>query len=121
MLDKKNSASANTEHVNPITGQVTGESKAASISDTQTCSLATTGLTSCIKELLGPRADDQNAKMAMLEQIENYGISDLASLNMRTKDKQAVNTMNIFFLGAGLATNIMDIEKDRHRALNPII
>ena len=73
MLEKKNSASANIDQVNPITGQVTGDSKAASMSDTQTCSLATVGMNQTTKEFLGFRADDPVAKMKAIESIEKYG------------------------------------------------
>lgn len=106
-LDKKNSASANTDQVNPITGQVTGDSKAASLSDTQTCSLATTNMKYTIKELLGPRADDQTSKIKMIEAIEKYGTVSLADLNLKTKDKQSILTMEVFLRGAGLMSSLL--------------
>jgi len=101
MLDKKNAASANTDKINSLTGQVTGDSKAASLSDMQTMALATSGQFDTIKEFLGPRSDDQVSKMKMLESIEKYGTFNLNSLNLRTENKRSVQTMKVFLRGAG--------------------
>lgn len=53
---------SDTSHVNIITGQVTGESKAASLSDTQTSALTTTGQQAALRELLTIRADNEPGK-----------------------------------------------------------
>ena len=100
MLDKKNKATANNDQTNAITGQVIGESKSASLNDTQTFALVTTNQNNSIKELLGPRADDLESKIQMLEQIERYGEVSLSDLNIRTENKQAYNTMEVFLKGA---------------------
>lgn len=105
MLDKKNADAANIDQVNPITGQVTGDSKAASMSDTQTASLTAVGLNKTLKEFLGFRADDQESKMKAIESIEKYGIVRLNDLNMKTEDKQSIQTMEAFLIGAGLITS----------------
>ncbi len=112
-LSKKNAATSDTDSVNSITGQVTGESKAAALTDTQTCSLATTNLKYSIKELLGPRSDDHSAKMKMMELIDKDGEVSINDLNMRTRDKQSILTMEVFLRGAGLATNIMNLDRKK--------
>jgi hypothetical protein len=101
MADKKNAASANTDKVNSITGQVTGDSKAASLSDMQTMALVTSGQIKTIKEFLGPRADDQVAKMKMLDSIERTGEFNIDDIESRTEDKQSVSTMVVFLTCAG--------------------
>lgn len=101
LLEKKNAASSNIDKVNPITGQVTGESKAASLSDMQTMSLVTSGQIKTIKEFLGPRADDNDAKMKMLDMIERTGEFNIDDININTENKQSVNTMKVFLQGAG--------------------
>lgn len=108
MLPKKNAASSNTDSVNQYTGQVTGESKAASLNDTQTASLATTGEFNVIKEFLGPRADDHVSKQQMLRSIENSGKVALSELNIETKNKRAVNTLEVYLRGAGFKTNLLN-------------
>lgn len=105
MLDKKNADAANIDQVNPITGQVTGDSKAASMSDTQTASLAAVGMTRTIKEFLGFRADDQVAKLKAIESIEKYGMVRMDDLNQQTSDKQSIQTMETFLIGAGLISS----------------
>lgn len=105
MLDKKNADSANIDQVNPITGQVTGDSKAASMSDTQTASLAAVGMTNTIKEFLGFRADDQVAKLKAIESIEKYGMVRMEDLNQQTSDKQSIQTMETFLIGSGLISS----------------
>lgn len=106
MADKKNSAAGDNNVVNPIIGQVTGDSKSASLSDMQTCALASTNQTATIKEFLGPRADDQETKITMLEQIEKYGATKLADLTMETKNKQSIETMRVFLMGAGIEASM---------------
>lgn len=101
MVDKKNAAVSDNDTVNPIIGQVTGESKAASLSDMQTCSLATSNQIETIKEFLGPRADDQESKSRMLELIEQYGEVNLSDLNIKSSNKQSLNTTRVFMIGAG--------------------
>lgn len=109
-LDKKNFASANIDTVNQYTGQVTGESKAASLNDTQTASLATTGEFGVIKEFLGPRADDAVSKKQMLRAIEKTGEVNIADLNIETKNKRSINTLEVMMRGAGFRTNLLHDE-----------
>lgn len=106
MLDKKNSASGDTDVVNPLLGTVTGDSKAAGISDTQLYGLLTTGNMPVIKELMGPRADDEVAKMQMIRSIEEDGVVRMKDLELNTKNKQSIKTMSVFLLAAGLEVRV---------------
>lgn len=111
MLDKKNSMVSNTDSVNILTGQVTGKSKAASLSNMQTISLTTSGQLKAVKELLGPRSDDQVSKMKMLETIEAQGDYDIDDIQLRSKDKQSLETMRVMLIGAGLRVSYGKNEK----------
>lgn len=106
MVSKKNSASGNSDKINPLTGTVTSDSKAASLSDTQTFGLITTGQTNTIKELLGPRADDEKSKKQMLHQIEMNGDVSLKDLNIVPKNKQSTETMIVFLRAAGIDVKV---------------
>lgn len=105
MLSKKNSASADTSTVNPLTGQVVGDSKSASFTDTQTVSLVTSNQTNTISELLGPRGDDIASKSKMLRAIERNGSVKLEELDMKSDDKQSIKTVKVFLRAA-----LFDIE-----------
>ena len=102
MLDKKQAYASDRDHVNILTGGVTGGSKASSFSNMQTIALTTSGQADVTKELLGPRSDDEISKSKMIEQIENTGDFDINSIPIRTKDKQALETIRVMLIGAGL-------------------
>lgn len=102
LINKKNSASGNTDKINPLTGTVTSDSKSASITDTQTFGLIVTNQTNSIKELLGPRSDDDVSKKVMLHTIEEYGDVSLNDLKISTENKQSLNTMKVFLKSIGI-------------------
>ena len=102
MLQHKNSISNSSDHINPLTGQVVQEDKTASTTNVQTYALAATNQTNSLKEFLGPRADDQISKQQMLNTIVSTGDVRLSDLDIRTHNKQAVNTTEVFCKAAGL-------------------
>jgi len=106
MLNKKNSVSGNTDKINPITGTVTGDSKAAGVNDTQTYGLIATGQLNTLKELLGPRADDERSKQQMLHHIEMHGSVKLADLHIVPKNKQSLQTTRVYLRGIGILTKV---------------
>lgn len=106
MLGKKNAASGDNDKINLMTGTVTGDSKAASINDTQTIGLITTNQFNVIKELLGPRADDEKSKKAMLHAIESRGSVALKDLHIAPHNKQAITTTQIFLKSVGIELKI---------------
>ena len=112
-LSKKNKSSADIHQTNLITGQVIGESKSASLNDTQTIALVTTGQLNSVTEFLGPRADDVVSKLQMLKQIEEHGEVSLDNLTIKTSNKQAYSTMNMFLKGALLMPSFKEIHKDK--------
>ena len=102
LLSKKADYSSDRDHVNLLTGQVTGSSKSSTFSNMQTAALCTSNQQDKIKELLGPRADDPVSKKKMLDQIAETGEFDINSIPIRTKDKQSLETLRVFMIGAGL-------------------
>lgn len=102
IADNKNAASNDTSVVNLLTGQVTGKSKAAAISNMETISLLSINNLNSIKEFLGPRSDDPVAKAQMLENINLTGKFYLKDVTTRFDNKQSIKTLISFFRGAGL-------------------
>jgi hypothetical protein len=101
LLDKKNSMSSNTDSTNALTGQVTGSSKAATVGNMQSISLITSNQLKVIKEMHGPRSDDFEAKLKMIDKIETEGDYDIDDVKTRPEDKQALETMRVMLVGAG--------------------
>lgn len=106
MISKKNSAVSNNEKINLLTGCVVGDSKSASINDTQSVGLIANGQTNVLKELLSPRADDDKSKMQMLHLIEEHGEVSLSELDIQPKNKQALATLQVFLRGIGIDVKI---------------
>lgn len=102
LLSKKNSASGNTDKINPMTGAVTSDSKSASLNDTQSLGLVTTDQLNTLRELHGPRSDDQKSKFQMLHAIEEKGEVYLRDLNIDSKNKQSLATLMTFLKGVAI-------------------
>jgi hypothetical protein len=102
LLDKKNNIVSNTDSINTLTGQVTGDSKASSLSNMQTISLITSNQLKPIKEMLGPRSDELPAKLKMIDAIENTGDYDIDDIPLHSQDKQSLETMRVMLIAAGM-------------------
>jgi hypothetical protein len=111
LLDKKNNMSSNTETINSLTGQVTGSSKASTVSNMQTISLLTSNQLKPIKEMHGPRSDDLVSKIKMIEKIEADGDYDIDDITIHPGDKQALETMRVMLVGAGFRVSYGKTEK----------
>lgn len=102
LLSKKEAYSSDRDHVNLLTGQVTSSSKSSTFSNMQSIALTTSGQTDVLKELLGPRADDDVSKKRMLDQIADTGDFDINSIPVRSKDKQSLETVRCMMVAAGM-------------------
>jgi len=102
LLDKKAAYASGRDHVNLLQGTVTGKSKASTFTNVQSIALTTSNQLDTLKELLGPRADDPESKAKMLKQIADTGKFDINSINVRTQDKQSLETIRVFLISAGL-------------------
>ena len=106
-LQHKNFSAGTTEHSNPLTGQVTGDSKAASVGDMQTAALVTTNQKETLKEMLTIRADNMPGKMKMLSQIEKYGTVRYEDCAVNLNDSQSLETVRAFVQAACLKSRVL--------------
>ena len=107
IVSKKNGLSNGIRERNQKTGQVTGGSKAARITDMDNYSLQTYGADEALKELLGARADDPVAKIEMYRKINEEGFVSLQEIEGDPRKKVTLNTINTILLGAGITTDLV--------------
>lgn len=107
MVNKKNSTSIESSKRNMLTGQVTGEDKNSRSSDMENLNLVAINADNTLKELLGPRADDNVMKNEMLQQIALTGNVTLSNMTNDLENKTALNTLNVFFTGMGFRTDLI--------------
>lgn len=107
MVQKKNFSAGTVDSVNPLTGQVIGDSKAASLGDSQTFSLTTTNQKDTIRELLTIRADNQEGKMKMLDLIEKDGKVNYKDCKVLLDNSQSLQTLKVFLTGAMLKSDTL--------------
>lgn len=112
-LQHKNFSAGTTDHSNPLTGQVVGDSKAASIGDMQTSALVTTNQYDSIKEFLTIRADNLPGKLKMLNQIENNGSVKYEDCSVKLNDSQSLETARTFMRGAMLDSKILTPKENK--------
>ena len=53
------------------------------------------------------RADDMYAKQQMLKKINQDGFVKLADLDSKVDNKTALNTLDVFYIGAGIKTDLI--------------
>jgi hypothetical protein len=107
VLMKKNSQSIDTKQRNPITGQVSGDSKVARDSDSENYALTTIGADEILRELHGPRADNIGAMNDMYRDISMQGYVRNADLTQDIGKKTTLNTFDIYIMGAGLKSDLL--------------
>lgn len=104
---KKNGISVSSDVRSHLTNQVTGADKNGRESDLENNMLVALGMTHTLQELNGPRADDMTMKREMLSQIATQGFATYASLTNDSGNKTTLNTVDTFFLGMGLKTDLV--------------
>ena len=104
---KKNGISVNSDVRSHLTNQVTGADKNGRESDLENNMLVALGMTHTLQELNGPRADDMTMKREMLSQIATQGYATYSSLTNDLGNKATLNTVDTFFLGMGLKTDLV--------------
>lgn len=104
---KKNGMSISINQRSAITNQVTGKDKNGRESDLENCMLTSLGMEKTLKELNGPRADDSVAKKEMLQAIATKGYVTLDELTDDVTNKTTLNTVDTYFLGMGLKTDLV--------------
>lgn len=107
MLMKKNSYSLDISVRNQKTGLLTADSRVARITEAEQFALAAYGAKAVQKELMGPRADDSIAKSELYKSIMTQGYAKLSDLTDDKANKQTLNTVDVFFLGCGIKTDLI--------------
>ena len=110
-LSKKNTYSLSISSRNMKTGTVTGHDKIARLSDIESYSLAAIGADNALKEFLGSRADNMESKTELYKQIGMYGYAYLKDLPENIEKSQAINTVAVYLMGAGLDNDLLNKEE----------
>lgn len=104
--EKKVSTNENNRKIDQLTGQATGESKAASISQPEATALVNKGYLVALTELENIRGGDAKALQFMLDQIQaTGGFSVEAAKQLGTRPK-VIESLQSLFNGMLLKTNI---------------
>ena len=106
-LLKKNTGSLSIEKRNPKTGQVIGDDKNAMNSNVETYSMIASGAKQALREIMGPRADNEVAKNQMNNSIKKDGFVSLDELSNDQRDKAAINSLDTYFTMQGFRTNLV--------------
>ena len=104
---KKLGLSTDASERNMITGQVTGHDKNSRNSDQETIALLTVGANTALKELMSMRADDMVMKSEMNKKISRDGYVAMNELTDKLSNKTTLNSAAVFFIGAGLMTDLV--------------
>lgn len=107
MIAKKNAMSTSIEMRDSKSGQVTGDDKNARNSDVENIALIAINADETLKEMVGPRSDNLVAKAEMLKKIAKDGYVSNQDYKINNFDKIAINTMDVYFLAAGIKTNLV--------------
>jgi hypothetical protein len=107
MIAKKNAMSTSIEMRDSKSGQVTGGDKNARSSDVENIALIAINADETLKEMIGPRSDNLVAKAEMLKKIAKDGYVSNKDYKINKFDKIAINTMDVYFLAAGIKTNLV--------------
>lgn len=107
-LSKKNSMSTNISNRDMKSGLLQTVDKNGNTSDREMESLAVMGLDASMKELATYRADSMNAKDEFYSMINTTGMVRQSDVDVETSDSLARNELNVYLLGAGLNSNLIN-------------
>ena len=107
IVTKKSGYNTNIDVRNPKTGQIVGNAKGVE-SDRELESLVLQNMDATIKEFTRAKADDMEAKNKMYNQINTTGQVSLADLESDKSNQVARNTVDVYLIGSGLMTNLLE-------------
>ena len=110
MLSKKNNASMRTMKRDMRTGLLSQKDKAAQETDREFESLASYGLDYTMDEFRTVKADAMEASAEMAAVIADKGFVSQKDYVVRKTDGLARNMLNVYLLGAGVYSNLIDQE-----------
>lgn len=106
LLTKKISIPDDNKHVDELTGQVTGDSKGASLSGPELQLLRSQGLDRPILEMIKPRGGDEKARRAIYRQIIETGSASLDSVLGTGSRVKSTETLSTLLKGMHLNNNL---------------
>jgi hypothetical protein len=104
---KKNGLSTETRERSALTYQVIGHDKNGRSSDMENIMLTALGMKNTLKELNAPRADDPVMKEEMARDIALNGYTRLSDMTDDVANKTTLNTVNTYFLGMSIHTDLV--------------
>lgn len=107
-ITKKNAMSVDIAQRDMKTGLLLSHDKNGKESDREFESLTVSGLTNTMKEFASVRADAMNAKNAAYNNINTTGSLSLKDINIDYDDSLAKNMMNVYLLGSGIYSDIIN-------------
>lgn len=107
-LDSKISLPEDDSHIDDLTGQVTGESKGASITYPEVQMLAAQGLTNTLKEMLKARGGDETAWAVMKNSLLKTGDFDLDELDRLNTNAKVNQSFSHYLYGMHIRNNVND-------------
>lgn len=110
MLTKKNNTAMNIENRDMKTGLLTGSDKGGKETDREFESLAVMGLDWTMDEFARPKADATAATQQMSNAILAKGYVSDKDITVAKDDSLAKNLLNVYFIGAHIHTNLVDID-----------
>lgn len=110
MLSKKNNVSMKRELRDMRTGLLNQRDKASKETDREFESLASYGLDDTMDEFRSVKADAMNAAAEMVQAIADKGSVSQKDYTVTKADGLARNMLNVYLLGAGIYTNLIDNE-----------
>ncbi len=105
-LTKKISVPPHTRVRDLLTGQVTGESKGATVSGPEVQLLAAMGAEASAVEMLKFRGGDQRGEAAFAAMLSKYGKASQSVLQQFSSGVQAINAVNTFLTSAMHRVNL---------------
>lgn len=87
---------------------MSGADQVGRLADEEAYSLKTVGADAVLSELLGPRADNRDKRMAMYQSIEQQGFVRYSELKGDTKNQPTLAYMDTLLLAAGLKSDLLD-------------
>ena len=110
MLTKKNHLGLYTDNRDMKTGRLVGEDKGGGETDKEFESLATMELDFTMDEFARPKADAMDAMNQMSQAILTKGYVSVNDINVAKDDSLGKNLLNVYFLGAHIYTNLINID-----------
>lgn len=107
ILSKKNAYSSDISQRNAKTNQVTSDDKNGRVSDSENYALLVLGAENALKEFMSARSDDMVMKQTMLKDISREGYTSLKNMHSDISNKTALNTLDVYYTGAGILTDLI--------------